>query len=69
MSLAMAMPIEQRLEREGVVFANPAELRAFFNLQATKLGVSPEQAIKRIESGETDTDLSWAELAQIYLLL
>ena len=63
------MPLERRLERDGVVFASPAELRAFFDRQAGKLGVSGHEAIKRIESGNIGADLAWEELAQLYLLL
>ena len=63
------MPLERRLEREGVVFASPSELREFFDRQASKLGVSSQKAIERIESGNIGSDLAWEELAQLYLLL
>ncbi|PYU23482.1 MAG: hypothetical protein DMG32_16085 [Acidobacteria bacterium] len=63
------MPLERRLEREGVVFASPSELREFFDRQAGKIGVSGQVAIERIQSGNIGHDLAWEELAQLYLLL
>jgi hypothetical protein len=69
MTPTATLPLERRLEHEGVVFASPSEIRALFDRQASQVGVTGQAAIERIQSGDTGPELAWEELALLYLLL
>ena len=70
MTPTATLPVERRLEREGVVFASPSELQAFFDSQSRALvGIPGEKAIERIKTGAIGNDPAWSELIQLFLLL